>query len=636
MEEKKTKRKARPEHITGLEKPFDTYWNENAWWETELLSTRFIQSYLGRGSEEEGMFRYNAYLQGILGQYTLRGSARKVAGQLRSLRASKLEQSFLAGMGVSSPDELRKRIRTTIEQASGLQTILRSSDQYSPKLSTLFGILQKSQQSGESFIRGTLELMAKDDEHRIDTDKRVMDLIGRELLQAVADKLSKLDKEGMNKFLSSTPLFEISFVFDPIQKTVAFKTKTTNQGKYNKSAEDRVKEAFNGKNISAMSNAEIVDLIKQIGQTRTEKSFLRQLMIVAKSLDIPVPYGLSQDDIDTFFTQRVSFEGMPSTIIINYNEDYAAAGSGLMRALDANPTYREQIIKAINDALIEQVVTRFGGDAEFLRRVMEAMIRKDKMAFFIEDNKLNIAGRLGEIMGTYIFAKLTNNTDVSGLSPTQSVLVYEATTKNISGHAKGKDVSSDLTMRLANLMFGIQIKNYKNPVLIRDISLHSLLDLSHADAMISPQMEKKLAYYYGSRAFYSQDKINLIPQVRDFIYRAIAALHTIQVSNDQDLNTNIGFLIGENFVFSSEMLQVILEALNAEVEGKKDDTLTLDIDEPGSVSELLVKQDTTKEVGFFNSGFSMRDEQTLLSRVKLTSRLDLGRMIAQNVARIAH
>ena len=194
----------------------------NEWWETDLLTTRFIQDYLGHGSETDGISRYNSYLQGILGQYTLRGSALKIARQLRSLNASQIEQDFLRGLGFSSPDELRQRIRVIVEETKGLQQVLRNSDQYAGDLKELYGLLQKAQSSGESFIRKTLDLMAEDKERRLDTDQRFMDLLGAELLEAIAAKLSQLDKEGLDKFMSDTPLFESSFTFDPKSKRRIF------------------------------------------------------------------------------------------------------------------------------------------------------------------------------------------------------------------------------------------------------------------------------------------------------------------------------------------------------------------------------------------------------------------------------
>ena len=635
VKEKIGKRADRPSHVTGLVDPWHDYWNVNEWWETDLLTTRFIQDYLGHGSETDGISRYNSYLQGILGQYTLRGSALKIARQLRSLNASQIEQDFLRGLGFSSPDELRQRIRVIVEETKGLQQVLRNSDQYAGDLKELYGLLQKAQSSGESFIRKTLDLMAEDKERRLDTDQRFMDLLGAELLEAIAAKLSQLDKEGLDKFMSDTPLFEPSFTFDPKSKGVSFKTKTINRGKYNQPAEERLLDVFSGKNLSQMSNEEIVKLIKEVGFTKTEKSFLRKLRLVAQSMGIDVPFGLSEDD-KSRFEGTVQFEGARGEINIHFHVGYPAGGRYVMDQINNYPENREALIDAINERQIQSVVNRFGGDSTFLEAIMRSMIKKDKMAFFIGDNKSNIAGRLGEIVGAYIFGKLTNSTDVSGTSPTQSVLVYEATTKRTSGHAKNSDVSSDLTVRLANIMFGIQVKNYKTPLLERGISLDSLLHLSPDESMISAAMGKKLAYYYGSRSFYSQDKIKLIPQVKDFLYRAMAALHTIQISDDKDLNTNIGFLVGTEFVFSSEMLQVILEALNTEIQGQKTDALTFNIDEPGKIDKLLVKQDTSKDFGFSNSGFNLSNKTELLSQVKLTSKLDLGRMIAQNIASIAH
>lgn len=629
-------------HVTGLESPFEIYWNGGEQFETELLSTRYMTSfYTGKNpndgtSGQPNWAGYQQYLEGLFGKYDLSYSQKVWEQELK--QAKRYQAKFLDFFNVSNEDELLKKIDAVLSEVKDISAYFRSYSQTKYGLygdateggiwQKVYGLLHQEHRSLASQIRN------------INLEKITEDMLGKDYISAaLIDKYQDVLVDGyLNHEQLRDTFTTLNLNFTPgLQgaKGVITYNPTNKLGRHSQSLKTRQ---------GSGPEKDEFTLLEDVKVTRKERLEAKGIFDLLKQLGVVVPGALSTESHEELYgtetlTLSVTVGDEVITLTTKLNQDMPTAGNEVRELIDKYKN-RPDIQQAVRIEIIKRfalnVQAQFGGtQGKYIYKIIMAMAKTPNGAdaFFIGSNELNVAGRLGEIIGAYIFARLLNHGEVASTSDEriQGELAYNATQK-----VGGRDPSSDLLVHLVDASegkLGIQIKNYKNPKLIMKTTLHELIQkVPEASAQI-PAAERSFAYYYGSKAFYNATmgaNIKFINNLNNFLMSAISLVYKMQTDANMSGQGNIAFLMGDQLVFTVQMLEAINTAFKEAKYCDASGAITIDsLNQNIDTSGLIVQKKEGLEIDTL--GFNLKDTEAVLNRVKVRSTFDLSAIIAANV-----
>lgn len=617
-------------HVTGLVSPFEKYWNGGEQYQTDVLTTRYMTSFYTSGQGDTGPAmpdwqRYQKYLEGLFAQYTHNYSLE--IWKAEKDRAHVFEIRFLKYFGVQTKEELRAKIIDIISSAKKIETLLRNYDTYQQDFKDMYGLLQRGENSTASRIRQFEVEMA---------DDLSMDLTetwSNNLLKYWNDAIVELfdNKKGLRRALEDLGIQVIPIT---IGNDVTYKAihvpKIGHLGNYGINIDKRLYKGA----------ITVIKSLADVQKTQKEKEFAKKLFTILSQAGKTIPFGFSQEDIlqmakRTLYDESGNVVLMdpsdPKTIVMCHKY-LAVLGKPINELTKKDPNnYRALLINLMIGDLTQYLDNV--NDKLYLTQVILDMANSPggTQAFFIGNNKLNIAGRLGEIVGGFILHKLKKGIKSTTLD---SHLTYNAVAKQ-----KGEDPPTDFLLNVAMKNYGIQVKNVANPNVSYDSNLFELLNKIKAT---QPQTKvdmdpRKFAYFYASQSFYAaylQSNLQYIKNLNNFLMSASSYIYNLQTTVNDLGRENVIYLLGDNVVFATEILEGLSKAFQDSPEVSKVGATFSTLDTHIDVSGSIVEKDPKSNIN--TKGVDMRDPEDFLKQIHYSSSLDMSKLISANVNSWTH